>query len=199
MKLSVKWNTVETLFNIDNISDYIKEHIKNPHQDNVGIKRSLSQHASKQISKFFEIPDKIKQIREQLEENKDFIQEIIGTMSDMNNEGEESEENLSNNEHQEELSFQNNENLESSQQEGELPDEFDSKHDQNSHLILETVEEEDNGFSPNLSQKNNSLSEGQVRFVDQNPKNAKSVNHRAQNPFLEKFRKDKFSSSVKKL
>ncbi|CAI2375093.1 unnamed protein product [Moneuplotes crassus] len=80
LSLSVKWNTMETLYNMDNISEYITEHIKSNLLRKSTQFKPTSDEKSLIKNKFKDLPQKIVDIREELSEKKDFIQDLIGDL-----------------------------------------------------------------------------------------------------------------------
>lgn len=92
--LSIKWNTIETLFNIDTIKEYINEHIRNPGTRKWNMSNSVVLADSVKRSQYFELPDKISLIRNELVDNRDFVQEVIGNVDvDIESSEEEPSEN----------------------------------------------------------------------------------------------------------
>ncbi|CAI2374000.1 unnamed protein product [Moneuplotes crassus] len=167
--LSLRWNTIETLFNVDNISEYVEEH---KHQGDLitPLRRTLSSGNPETKSTLEQIPHKIKEIRENLSTNTDLLQEIIGDMkseigSEAEGESEEDEENSS-----EEEGEGSNANITHEESE---PKEFPA-----SDLILETVEEEENQHKKNGSPDPQNFLNISTNFHSGNLRNAQSINRK---------------------
>ena len=73
---------------------YIKEHLNSSDYKNSNHQGSESFKETIKLSQFSDIPNKIEEIRNQLSDNEDFIQEIIGTLqASISGEGESNEGN----------------------------------------------------------------------------------------------------------
>jgi len=99
LQLSVKWNTIQTLFNIDHISEYVQEVWLQYIDERTGTSNSLihtnkNSNRDKNISprQFRTLPAKISQIRAELDNDKDYVNELLSDIKTESNSDEESEQ-----------------------------------------------------------------------------------------------------------
>jgi hypothetical protein len=182
LSLSIKWNIIETLFNIDNISEYIREHIKNPNLQYLNKRGSKSLDMKLAISQFRQVPDKVMRIRSELMNNKDYVQELVGELgTESENKSHSSQthhksqtESPNDQEQEQEESEYHEEQEESEKSEEEKEEPIvplsknsltkNDKEQSISNMILETVEEE-----PMTAKKEQRINKAFSQYIEKTP------------------------------